>query len=131
MTEKQRFSSRWGTMLVMLGMADPREQEDGFVGRLEALAADLPNGLFVHSAGDMSLPQLVPMNVTSQTDFVAVEVGGFVDDIPAIDDVLVTADHRVDVVAHALEHKLPAGGLAFILKDPVRTLVVPDEGMPP
>jgi hypothetical protein len=41
--------------LVMLGMADPREQEDGFVSRLEFLAADLPNVLFVYSAGDMSL----------------------------------------------------------------------------
>jgi hypothetical protein len=41
--------------LVLLGMADPREQETGFVDRLEELASDLPNILFVCSAGDMSL----------------------------------------------------------------------------
>ncbi len=41
--------------LVFLGMADPCEQKPGFLEYLNGLAADLPNVLFVHSAGDMSL----------------------------------------------------------------------------
>ncbi len=41
--------------LVILGMPDPREQDSGFVTHWESLAGDLPNVLFVYSAGDMSL----------------------------------------------------------------------------
>jgi len=49
----RRESSR--AALVLLGMADPREHETGFADHLDGLATDLPNVLFVHSAGDMSL----------------------------------------------------------------------------
>ena len=41
--------------LVLLGMADPREQESGFVTHLDNLVSNMPNVLFVYSAGDMSL----------------------------------------------------------------------------
>jgi amino acid transporter len=41
--------------LVLLGIADPREQDAGFVGHLDTLVGELPNVLFVYSAGDMSL----------------------------------------------------------------------------
>ena len=41
--------------LVMLGIPDPREQEAGFAAHWESQVADLPNVLFVYSAGDMSL----------------------------------------------------------------------------
>ena len=41
--------------LVLLGMADPREQESGFISHLDDLVSDMPNVLFVYSAGDMSL----------------------------------------------------------------------------
>ena len=44
-----------GASLVLLGMADPRQRQNGFVDYLETLAADVPNVLFVYSAGDMSL----------------------------------------------------------------------------
>ena len=41
--------------LVMLGIPDPRELEAGFASHWESPVADLPNVLFVYSAGDMSL----------------------------------------------------------------------------
>ena len=41
--------------LVMLGLADPREQESGFAARMGQQTEGLPNVLFVYSAGDMSL----------------------------------------------------------------------------
>jgi len=44
-----------GAGLVLLGMADPRSRDDGFVDRLESLVGDMPNVLFVYSAGGMSL----------------------------------------------------------------------------
>jgi hypothetical protein len=44
-----------GAALVMLGMADPCTSEDDFLERLDSLAGDVPQVLFVHSAGDMSL----------------------------------------------------------------------------
>ena len=41
--------------LVILGLADPREQESGFTARIAQQTEGLPNVLFVFSAGDMSL----------------------------------------------------------------------------
>ena len=41
--------------LVFLGMADPREQAQGFVDYLDDIAGEVPRVLFVYSAGDMSL----------------------------------------------------------------------------
>ena len=44
-----------GAALVMLGLADPREQEPGFVAHLAQQTEGLSNVLFVYSAGGMSL----------------------------------------------------------------------------
>ena len=41
--------------LVFLGLADPREQDSGFAARMAQQTEDLPNVMFVYSAGDMSL----------------------------------------------------------------------------
>ncbi|MBT3296085.1 MAG: amino acid permease [Verrucomicrobia bacterium] len=41
--------------LVLLGIANPCEQEGGIVENLNTVVGELPNVLFVHSAGDMSL----------------------------------------------------------------------------
>jgi amino acid transporter len=41
--------------LVILGLPDPREQEEGMLEQMKAQITGLPNVLFVYSAGDMSL----------------------------------------------------------------------------
>ncbi len=41
--------------LVLLGMANPCEANDDYLDRLDSLVGDLPNVLFVYSAGDMDL----------------------------------------------------------------------------
>jgi len=41
--------------IVLLGMVNPAESGDGYLDRLDSLAGNLPNVLFVYSAGDMDL----------------------------------------------------------------------------
>ena len=54
---------------------------------------------------------------------------GFVDDVPAVDDVAVAADDGVDVPAHPLQQFFLGGLSVFAFKHPTADLVVPDEAV--
>ena len=58
----------------------------------------------------------------------AIIVERFVDDVPAVDFSLVTADDRVDVVLHPRQQSIAVEEIALVVvKNPGRNLAVPDE----